>query len=955
MSKTVVLLNPYGTDVTPYVNNTSGYAQLLNGTVASTSDTVYTLPYNWNVSSSANITSGAGLLDTKLNGTSGQILVFGYSEGCQIADYWLSNQATSTSVSPSNVTFLLIGNADRKYGGFAYNRSEFSTVGYTGGKPDSTPFTVVDFVRQYDPIGDFPNAAPIVSALTGLASVGSDGNAMTGAMQAVASVMASGPYSNAMTNCVAGLALIHTGLGVAGTGYMSVTTSDPTNLTLQDGNITWIWSPTYPVPMLGVGGTLPQSDYTLRTQIEQAYSRPVDIPMPNYSANSGWGIEPFPVPVTQAPVTGWWAELLISAHITITPNVSASKGHKVIIAVVVNAAVTATAGTVHNYTVGFAITPTVTVHAVLRLPRGGTTVISPTVSAAARLIKPITAGLVVHPSVAPVLKDRDGVAITVVPSVSVSATVTRHPTVATTITPSVTAAAVVHRIGAVAKTITPAVSVVGDTVYHDTVSKTITPTVSGSAHIVKTASVSKTVTPTVSVVGSAKTGANIPITVTPTISASAVVTRYATVSKTVTPTVTDAAVVTRFAAVSKTITPTASATLKDRDGVNTTITPSVTVSATVTRFATAAKTVTPSITAAGSVTRGGAVPITVTPSVAVTGKITKVGSVSKTITPTVTASGIVTRYATVSKNVTPSVTVSAVVTRFGSVSKTVTPTVSGVVQDRDGVSKTITPTITVTATVTRYATVSKSVTPSVSVSGHAGKLGAVSKTITPNVSAAVKLIQVGNVSKTITPSMSVAGGLLATGPTFDAAGAGATGNASSKSWTHTATAGAYGLVFCGVGVNATYPTGVTWGGTAMTQLGTITYGSIVSFAVYGLASVAGGAKTVTSTYAASHPQVCNSVSYTNVSTAGTPTTATGDSNSFTQSVTDSTGQMIVQAFLQQGGSAISSPSGGTLRSALNSGNDAIAIQDSKTSTTFTGSYATVGTSVYYVGIGVVIH
>src|ERR1700757_1426334 len=197
MSKTVIVLNPYGTDVTNYVNGTNTY-QLMNGTIASAGDTVYTLPYNNNVSSLANIETGAGLLDTKLKGTSGQILVFGFSEGCQIADYWLTNYVPTTSVSPSNVTFLLIGNADRLYGGFAYDRSAFGSVGYIGGKPSNTPFTVVDFVRQYDPIGDFPTASTIVNALVDLSYVGSDANYIAGAFQSVASVVASTPYANTM-------------------------------------------------------------------------------------------------------------------------------------------------------------------------------------------------------------------------------------------------------------------------------------------------------------------------------------------------------------------------------------------------------------------------------------------------------------------------------------------------------------------------------------------------------------------------------------------------------------------------------------------------------------------------------------------------------------------------------------------------------------------------------------
>lgn len=316
MSKTVILLNPYGSDVTNFLNHSFGVSQLMNGTVAAPGDTVYTLPYNWNTSTAANITNGASLLDTKLRATSGTVLVFGYSEGCQIADYWLTNYGPTSSVSTTNVSFLLIGNADNKYGGFAYNRSVFNTVAYTGGKPDATPYTVIDFVRQYDPIGDFPSAAPIVAALTGLQSIAEGGTAFSAAMSAVSAVLASGPFSNAMSNCLSGLALIHTGLGIPGTGYMSVTTSDSNIVSLVDGNITWMWSPTYPIPMLGTSTNNPQQEYNLRTQIETAYSRPVSIPMPAY-------VTPSPKPNTTPPVPGWWAELYGKASATIIPVGSA--------------------------------------------------------------------------------------------------------------------------------------------------------------------------------------------------------------------------------------------------------------------------------------------------------------------------------------------------------------------------------------------------------------------------------------------------------------------------------------------------------------------------------------------------------------------------------------------------------------------------------------------------------
>jgi hypothetical protein len=552
VSKTVVLLNPYGTDVTPYVNHTSGYSQLLNGTVATTSDTVYTLPYNNNVSTTANIVTGAGLLDTKLHGTTGQILVFGYSEGCQIADYWLTNYGPTTTVSPSNVSFLLIGNANRKYGGFAYNRSVFNSVGYNGGKPDNTPFTVVDFVRQYDPIGDFPTATPIVNALVDLSYVGSDANYISGAFQSVSTVLASGPYSNAMTNCLAGLALIHTGLGIAGTGYMSVTVSDPVNLSLPDGNITWVWSPTYPVPMLGVGGTFPTTDQQLRTQIEQAYSRPVTIPMPNYGANTGWGVEPFPLPASPPPVTGWWAELHVSCSIVVTPTVTAVSGHRSSgVAITVTPSIAAVANAIYALSVTETITPTVTPVAALGYPEGASLTVTPSVSVSALLVLPVSAAITVTPSVSATASTAVSSSVTVSPSVTATMAFAGYAVrVTETVTPSIAASAKAAVSDAI--TITPSVSVAAGLILPALVAVTVTPAVSAAAAAVASSAI--TATPSVSV--SAVAVVSEALTINPSVTAA--VTAVVSDAITVTPAVAAVANTILIVSVSITITPTVS-------------------------------------------------------------------------------------------------------------------------------------------------------------------------------------------------------------------------------------------------------------------------------------------------------------------------------------------------------------------------------------------------------------
>lgn len=586
MSKTVILLNPMGTDVTPYVNHTSGYAQLLNGTVAAPGDTVYTLPYT-NQPGVANISAAVPMLDTKLKATSGEVLVFGYSEGCQIADWWLADQGSTpaTGVSPSLVSFLMIGNADRKYGGFAYNRSIFNSVGYTAGKPDATPYTCVDLARQYDPIADFPTATPIVNALVGLSYVGSDQNVYAGALQSVATVMASTPYSQAVSNAACGLLWIHTGLGVAGTGYMSVTVSDPQNLSLADGNITWVWSPTYPVPLLGTGGTFPQSDLQLRTQIEQAYTRPVTIPMPNYGANTGWGVEPFPLPVSPPPVTGWWAELHVSVAITVTPAISVSHGFiGGAVAIVVTPAVSGSSKTLVLASVIQMVT--VTASASVILSRGATVTATPSVIPVAALLSSMASSVTVTPSVtvSAEITTTASVSVTVTPSVSVTATVIKPAAVTETVTPAVSTSAVVTEFANVAITATPAVTVAGSSIANIASAVTVTPSVAAASSTAVAAAI--TVTPSVSTATSDDSSIN--VTVTPTVSVAAAVIELANVAITATPAVAPVGGNLYTGSATVTATPTVS------DGNATAIILPVTV----------AITATPSVTVAASVTTG---------------------------------------------------------------------------------------------------------------------------------------------------------------------------------------------------------------------------------------------------------------------------------------------------------------------------------------------------------------
>jgi hypothetical protein len=150
----------------------------------------------------------------------------------------------------------------------------------------------------------------------------------------------------------------------------------------------------------------------------------------------------------------------------------------------------------------------------------------------------------------------------------------------------------------------------------------------------------------------------------------------------------------------------------------------------------------------------------------------------------------------------------------------------------------------------------------------------------------------------VAPSLSMAGELP--GPvipvTFDAVATGSvTGaNANSWSWTHTATAGAYVVVATGA-YQGEVPTAATYGGQAMTLIGTSTTSNRGGISFWGLANAPGGAQTVSVTRSSSAQIVMTSVSFLNATSAAMGNAAyfTNVKPSIAQSCT--TGQMILQA------------------------------------------------------------
>jgi hypothetical protein len=90
----------------------------------------------------ASIYVGATNLDRLIRSTKGPKIVLGYSQGAQVAGTWLRRFAHAADApSPDELSFLLIGNPERKYGQQPWTKKQ---------TPDWTQYQVRDVSRKGD-------------------------------------------------------------------------------------------------------------------------------------------------------------------------------------------------------------------------------------------------------------------------------------------------------------------------------------------------------------------------------------------------------------------------------------------------------------------------------------------------------------------------------------------------------------------------------------------------------------------------------------------------------------------------------------------------------------------------------------------------------------------------------------------------------------------------------------
>ena len=172
--------------------------------------------------------NGITTIETTIDATPGTKVVFSYSEGARSVAKWMEQHAgDSDAPSPDELSFVLIGNPTRAYGG-----SDKEAM-------PQTQYQVIDVSRQYDPASDFPDDPTNLIALL---------------------------------NSLAAFTVIHT-------DYEGVDMYDPANIVWKEGNTTYVFVPTEELPLLaplrnlGLTGLADALNGPLKEIVERAYDR----------------------------------------------------------------------------------------------------------------------------------------------------------------------------------------------------------------------------------------------------------------------------------------------------------------------------------------------------------------------------------------------------------------------------------------------------------------------------------------------------------------------------------------------------------------------------------------------------------------------------------------------------------------------------------------------------------
>ena len=106
-----------------------------------------------NIDYGNDINTGVDLLEAKLREVAGPKIVFGHSQGAQVASRWLEAHPND-SIPANELSFVLIGNPERKYGRVPW---DVNGTGPSTTTRDTTKYTVLDVTRHDDGWANWPS------------------------------------------------------------------------------------------------------------------------------------------------------------------------------------------------------------------------------------------------------------------------------------------------------------------------------------------------------------------------------------------------------------------------------------------------------------------------------------------------------------------------------------------------------------------------------------------------------------------------------------------------------------------------------------------------------------------------------------------------------------------------------------------------------------------------------
>lgn len=217
------------------------------------------IPYDTYVSANVDVAGASAALDAAFHSGANRapFLVLGIGLGTQVMYKWLRDYGPSSTVDPSDMSMTCLAPPEVSDNGVAVVRPDITPTYGGVGVPSSTPYTVVNLMRQYDGVCDYPNLPPSPLA-----------------------------YRNAWI----GMTTIHG-------NYLDLLPSNPNNVSFVSGTVSYHLNPTPILPL--VASLYPNNtdqqlrhDGMYRPGVEECYQRVYGTAIPLVAVGTPGSLSP---------------------------------------------------------------------------------------------------------------------------------------------------------------------------------------------------------------------------------------------------------------------------------------------------------------------------------------------------------------------------------------------------------------------------------------------------------------------------------------------------------------------------------------------------------------------------------------------------------------------------------------------------------------------------------------